>query len=215
MASRDGRRGAVFGFSGSGKSAFTLNMVEGVERLFAFDPKGSWLKYPGFEVIKHFAQVRPFLDDIGDGAFRCVYMPEDEREIQRLSTLSNMLMDFQEGFFWETHDRKMTLVVDELSDCAPLSLGGKHTGFLKLCKKGRESGINLIGISQSPAEVHRTFRANLNFCAAFEFSFINDREAVARIMQDQKVQDELMTLKEYEYIFYENRKWAKRQPLKL
>lgn len=213
MSDRDGKHVGVFGKTGSGKSALTFEWTREAERLFVFDPKGSWAKQPGFEVLKHFSQVKPFLDDMGDGAFKVVYTPEALKAPKRLSTLSLMLMDLQEPYFWGRKHKKLTLVADELADGFPLSLPSGVPGFAELCQKGREYGVNVVGITQRPASVHPAFRGNLTRIASFNFSFVNDRKAVALAMEDEAVMDALTGLGLYEYLLFENGNWDKCAPI--
>lgn len=215
MGNRDGKHTGVFGKTGSGKTELTFQWTKEVERLFVFDPKGSWAKKPGFEVLKHFSQVKPFLEDMGDGAFKAVYVPEALQAPKRLSTLSMMLFDVQRAYFNETAHKKLTLVSDELQDGFPLALPGGVPGFAELCSKGREYGVNIVGVTQRPAAIHPHFRGNLNRIAAFNFSFVNDRKAIAEAMEDEAVKDALMDLAEYEYLLYENQKWEKQNPISL
>ena len=55
-----------------------------------------------------------------------------------------------------------------IEDAARLILSG--SGPLEVETQGGESGINLYGITQSPAAVHPRFRANLDGVASFWFS---------------------------------------------
>jgi len=216
MSDRDGRRGAVFGKSRSGKTAYSINLLKDADRLFVFDPKGTWVKSPGFEIIKHFAQVKTFLDDIGDRPFRAVYMPEKAaRCVERLSTLSLMLMDHQDKYFWDKGGKKITLVVDELADAFPLAVPDLYSGFREMCRKGGEYGVNVLGITQRPATVHTDFRGNLDFITCFQFSLAIDRKAVALAMEDDAIESELMGLDKYHFVEFTDGAWTKRPPLSL
>ena len=215
MTNRDGERTAIFGKSRSGKTSLAHEKLKGAARVFAFDPKGTWAKYPEFERLEHFSQVKPFLEDMADGAFKAVYIPEALKATERLSTLSLMILDIQRDYFWDKGGSKFTLVADELQDGFPLALPGGCPGFAEICSKGGEFGIDVVGITQSPAAVHPRFRANLDRIAAFNFSFVNDRKAVALAMEDEAVMAELITLEKYEFIYFEHGKWERKKPLSL
>lgn len=219
-----GKRIAVFGMSGSGKTELAHSLLKNRKRVLVVDPKGSFAKKDEYEELKHFSQIKPFLEDMGDGAFRAVYMPEALQGPKRLSTLGSMLLDLQSEYFWTDGEKgqEITLVVDELHDLFPLGLPGGLPGFAEVCTKGRESGINVIGISQSPSSVHQKFRANLNMVAAFEFSFINDRKAIARAMEDEAVVNELESLEEFHYVAFDRKnktksgkRWQVMKPISL
>lgn len=202
MTNRDGRRLAIFGKSGSGKSYIAEKMVEKAGRVFVFDPKGSWMKYQGFEIIEDFSKVLQFLKDMGDAAFRAVYLPESGLEMKRLSTLSYLLMDAQNDYFHEKSNEKLTFVVDELADSFPLSVGMDRRGFASACQKGREFGLNVIGITQRPATVSTIFRGNLDEIISFDFSFPADRKAIAEAMEDYSVIDAVQGLQKYSYLHW-------------
>jgi len=219
-----GERLAIFGMSGSGKTELANNLLKNQKRIFVFDPKGSFAKKKGYEILKHFSQVKPFLDDMGDGAFKVVYMPEALQAPKRLSTLGQMILDLQSDYFWSDGKKgqMITLVVDEVHEGFPLALPGGLPGFAEICTRGREYGVNVIGITQSPSAVHQKFRANLNKVVAFEFSFINDRVAVARAMEDGDVETALERLDPYHYIAFDRKKivhgqkrWKVMKPISL
>lgn len=219
MSDRNGERIGIFGQSGSGKSVLARSIIDQAERVFVFDPKGDWEFEKGFEVLKHFSQIKPFLKDMGETPFRVVYSPEALQAPKRLSTLSLMLLDHQRKYLKGQSSAKLTLVADELSDGFPLGLPAGVTGFAEACQKGRAFGLNIVGIAQRPAQVHPSFRGNLNKIIAFNFSFTNDRKAIAEAMEDEQVKDELTTLHEYEYLFYQRTptggKWEKKPPIKM
>lgn len=215
MSERDGKHMGIFGLTGSGKTELANQLTKDVQRLFVFDPKGSWLKKPGFEIINHIAQVKPFLDDMSDGAFRCVYKPDRKNGAKRLSTISRMIREHQEPHFWEKKTTKITLAVDELHTCFPQGLPRDIDGFNDLCFEGREYGVSLLGISPRPAKVNVDFRGQLQAIAAFNFSFPNDKTAIADAMEDHTVFAALETIEKYEYILSQDRNWQKMPPLKL
>lgn len=215
MSDRDGTRIAVFGKSRSGKTAYTIEAIKDAPRVLAFDPKGSWLKKPGFEILRHASEVQPFLNDMGDAAFKAVYMPEAHLVPQRLSMVSKLVMAHQHAYFWDRGGAKITFAVDELAASYPLHLPGGLTGFQAVCQQGGEYGINVIGIAQSPSSVHESFRQNLDGVISFRFSFVNDKKAVARAMEDEAVFEVLGNLEKYEFVECFDGKWERRAPLKL
>ncbi len=213
MVERDGKRFFIAGMSGTGKSTFARKFVAGYERVIVFDPKDEPDWKVGAEVLSHFAQIPKFLKDMGDGSFRVYYSPEALKAESRLDTLSHMLMDWQKGHQQGRIDRPVTLVVEEMSDAFPLNLRAGLSGFAEVVRKGRAYGITVVGVAQRPAEVAPTFRANLTGCVSFGFSFENDREAIARIMQDEAVKTELKGLPDYHFLQFNGRAWEKKQPV--
>lgn len=209
----DGKRVFIAGKSGTGKSYFARQFVADHQRIIIFDPKDEPAWKQGAEVLRHFAEFPKFLRDMGDGAFRVYYSPEELKEQARLDTLSRILMDWNKGHNAGTINRPVTLVVEEMSDPFPLALRAGLTGFARVIKKGRSHGINVVGVAQRPAEVHPTFRGNLDAAVSFRFSFINDRKAMAMVMQDEQIATELEGLANRHYILWDGDSWSKHDPI--
>ncbi|WP_420724026.1 hypothetical protein [Hwanghaeella sp. LZ110] len=213
--STDGKRIFIAGSAGSGKSVLARSLVADRPRVIIFDPKNEVHWQDGAERIHHMAQFKTFLGDMRDGAFRVYYQPETGREIERLSSLSTLLMKFQAGHNAGKIERPITLIVEEMAAAAPLSIPPKHTGFPQLIRMGRSYGISVVGIAQRPAEVSPTFRGNLNAAFAFRFSFKNDRQAIAYAMQDEAVEQAVQDLPEFHYLAFDGRSWSKCDPVPL
>lgn len=214
MASSEGKRVFVAGQSGSGKSVLARSLISDHSRVLIFDPKNETAWRDGAEVIRHFAQLRTFLLDMGDGNFRAYYQPETGREIARLSSLSTLLMKWQVGHNAGKINRPVTLVVEEMAAAFPLHMPAGPTGFQDLVRMGRSYGVSVVGIAQRPAEVNATFRGNLSAGFAFRFSFTNDRKAIAYAFQDEAVEAEIANLPQYHYIAFDGFKWSKHEPVK-
>lgn len=212
--SEDGKRFFVAGMSGTGKSTYAMKLSAGHQRVFIFDPKDEpdWKK--GAEELKHFAQVQKFLKDMGDGVFRAYYTPEALKAEKRLDTLCHMLMAWQKPHQQGLINRPITLVIEEMSDAFPLHLRAGLSGCVEVIRKGRSYGITVLGVAQRPAEVNTTFRGNLSGCVSFGFSFDDDRKAIARIMQDQAVEDRLKGLPDFHYLEWNGREYHERNPVK-
>lgn len=213
MGNSQGKRIFIAGKSGSGKSVLALSLIQDRERVIIFDPKNGKEWRQGAERIEHISQFKTFLSDMRDGAFRAYYQPETTKEISRLSSLSDLLMKFNAAHNDELIDRPITLVVDEMSTPAPLSIPPRYTGFPGLCRMGRSYGISIVGIAQRPAEVFPSFRGNLSAAFAFNFSFTNDRKAIAHAMQDEAVERAVMELPLHHYIAWDGFQWSKCDPV--
>jgi hypothetical protein len=181
MIDRSGKRGAIFGKSGSGKTYFAKNhIVKGMDRVIAFDPEEEFADMRGFVAVSSLQQLADLALDCWEGNFRIAYLPSPGREEQELSEVSRLIERYQEPYRAGKSNDKVTLVVDELNLSFPLNPKPQNDGFARLCSRGRKRGVNLIGISQRPAEVSTRFRGNLDRMSVFELSLKNDWQAVAQ-----------------------------------
>lgn len=180
MTDRSGKRAAIFGKSGSGKTHFAKkNIVTGLDRVLAFDPEEEFADMPGFITVTSLQKLAAHALDCWEGNFRIAYVPNPGREEQELSEISRLVERYQEPFKAGQTNDMVTMVVDELNLSFPLNFRPNNDGFARICSRGRKRGINVIGISQRPAEVATRFRGNLDRIAVFELSLPNDWKAVA------------------------------------
>ena len=180
--SEGGKRMAIFGKSGSGKSHHAKKLVADLDRVVAFDPEEEYGELPGFMEVTSLKVLRDTLEDCWDGSFKLAYVPKDLQEEVELHRVSLLIERLGEAFRIGKHDKKSTLVVDELNLSFPLNPKPACQGFARLCSKGRKRGINLIGITQRPAEVATRFRGNLDRIDCFRLSLPNDWAVVRETM---------------------------------
>lgn len=178
MDDRSGRRCAIFGKSGSGKSYFAKEMIAGIDRIICFDPEDEYGSLTGFVRIEGIEKLQAYLKQHWRGAFRVAYVPVVQREEIELHNVSMLVMAMQAPFKDGKFDRKVTLLADELNTSFPLNPRPENNGFANICSRGRKRGVNLIGISQRPAEVGMRFRGNLDELRCFRLATPHDVKAV-------------------------------------
>lgn len=138
--------------------------------MVVFDPLDEY-RAEGFKSLEHRAggldAVRVAMRDNWAG-FRLAYVPPAGKEAAALSGLSRLLMKAQTPFFNGKATGQVTLVVEEMNLCFPVSGGvEKAPGFADVCSRGRHYGIEVVGVSQRIAEVATRFRGNCTQTVVF------------------------------------------------
>jgi hypothetical protein len=178
MDDRSGRRLGIFGMSGSGKSHFAKKMIIAADRIICFDPEDEYGSLKGFVRLEGIERLDAYLRKHWRGSFRIAYVPVVQREEIELHNVSMLVMAMQEPFKDGKFDKKVTLLADELNTAFPLNPKPENNGFANVCSRGRKRGINVIGISQRPAEIAMRFRGNLDELRCFRLATPHDVKAV-------------------------------------
>ena len=128
---------------------------------------------------------------------RVVFIPRAGVEAEELSRLSKALKQIQD---LTGRKRVVTLLVEELNLSFPVTaLKAEINGFAELCSRGRHYKIDLIGISQRPAEVSTRFRGNES--ERYIFPLADPRDlATASAMLGGQHKEALRTLKVHQYL---------------
>jgi hypothetical protein len=93
-------------------------------------------------------------------------------------------------------------VVEEMDMSFPVSsLARELNGMVDMCNRGRHYGIEVIGVSQSPAQVSATFRQNMAEVFIFPLGFHNHRAAMLEILGPTH-KDALANLTHHEFLHY-------------
>jgi DNA helicase HerA-like ATPase len=180
---KDADRIAVFGRSGSGKSTLTKTMLRDRDRVVVVDPMEEYARARGFVRADRVAQVLVHLRRSWSRSFRIAFVPAAMREPSELHALSLVLLQAQAPYYEERDDRKLTLVVEELNKAFPVAaLPRELYGFGEVCSRGRHYGIEVIGVSQRPAEVNTRFRGNTTASYWFALAEAVDETAAARAL---------------------------------
>lgn len=198
--SNAGRLG-VWGRSGSGKSSWVKRYIKDARRVVVFDPLGEY-RAEGFKALEHRAggldAVRMAMRDNWSG-FRLSYVPPGGKESAALSGLCRLMMKAQTPFFNGNGTLQMTLVVEEMNLCFPVSGGvEKAPGFADICSRGRHYGIEVVGVSQRIAEVATRFRGNCTETVVF--SQKGPRDVAAAASELGTDQSQIKTLQSLHYL---------------
>lgn len=204
----------VVGSSGTGKTKWAISAIGGLDRVVAFDPEEEFCQLPGFVQVRSLDKLKALLALAWDGAFRIAYIPRDLHEEADLHGVSLLVEALGEAYRTGRTEKMVMLVVDELNLSFPNPPKPKYSGFARICSKGRKRGINVIGVSQRPAEVATRFRGNLDGVRCFALSLPNDWDAVREIMGPD-AEAAARKLPRFGHIFWTQEEWKEVQPLKL
>lgn len=154
----EGTRYMICGSSGSGKTAYVLQLIQGVSRLLAWDPEGEFASKPditqvGYKGLVHVATAGT------PGRFAFV-PPKGSADFEFWARAA--------WCYAQTPGQK-TIIADETSD---VTHSGKASGaWGQIIRRGRKHGADVIGITQSPAESDKTLLKNANIihiCSLWE-----------------------------------------------
>lgn len=191
----------IFGRRGSGKTTLAKAKLKGADRVVIFDAMHEYTNEPGFTVA---ASLTEALEAIRKGwaeGFKVAYqVPVYVDRARALSDLSAMLMQVQQPYKDGGESRQIWLVVEEMSLSVPThGLPLDAVAFLHLCTLGRHYGINVIGLSQRPAQVNADFRGNCLERYFFSLEEHTDLTTVIKMIgPDYKAQ--LQGLEDHEYL---------------
>lgn len=190
----DSLRIGLFGASGSGKSFKAKTLIKDLKRVIIFDPLG---EYAGKKFFNLPELKKAIVKNLA-GGFRFVFVPPYGGEVAALDDVSKFLIKLN----LQTFGVKVTLCVDELDLSFPSGIrqrNAKHAfGFL--CLRGRHLGINLVGVSQRPAQVDVAFRANLSAVYYFRLAEPADMETALKNLGRAYAED-LRGLQDRQYLY--------------
>ena len=173
------KRVGIFGKSGCGKSTLAKQMTAGMERLVVYDTLCEY-EENGCDIVH---SVIDLLKKMKKRRFKIAYQPsidvEHEKELRKVAeALLLVQKPYCEGKIFP----QTTLLIEEMSLSVPNKTGGDVRIIQNLSNMGRHYGINLIGVSQRPANVNVTFRASLTEFYFFSLVNKNDIDEVAGII---------------------------------
>ena len=191
---------SIFGQRGSGKTTKALALLKSQKRkrVIIYDIKG---EYP-FKKIRGLSNLAKFLKSNFTGNFKISYVPtarEKGEQIAELSKLCYALVDAQRQEVEKGRGKNLTILAEEMSMCAPnQKYPAGQGGFEYAVNVARDWGIEIIGVSQRPAQVNTDYRGNASLCYYFGLADKLDRDAVASKLGKEKA-EELMTFQPHEY----------------
>lgn len=201
---------SIFGQRGSGKTTKAKELLNDAKRkrVIIYDIKG---EYP-FQKIHGMTNLALFLKKNFTGAFRISYVPvarEKSEQIAELSKLCYALVNAQRLEVEKGRGKNLTILAEEMSMCAPnQKYPAGQGGFEYAVNVARDWGIEIIGVSQRPAQVNTDYRGNASLCYYFGLADVLDVGAVASKLGKDKA-EELRSFKPHE--FYEFHRGAIRK----
>lgn len=191
----------VWGGRGSGKSTRIKEIIKGKDRVIALDPLGEYAA-EGFIETHSLKELYKVLSESWNEkrfgiSLNLMHAPDPA---QTLRCLSGDLIAIQEAYKNEQDDRKITLVLDEMSLLVPnTTMQPNQRQFLNLCNLGRHYGVEIVGASQRLAQVHTDFRGN---CAEHYFFRMSQAVDLTAAKQVIKEADQLPTLAPHEFMHW-------------
>ncbi len=217
----DGKRLAVFGMTGSGKTVYVTKIIEQVPRLIVFDPKRSYRKTADQMRLTRLASLeamQAYLMTHEKGNFRVLFEPEPEYEPDELHAVSQLVEALQDDFANGMANRKTMLLVEEAHLGAPNPMDRKKNGFARLVTMGREWGVDIITVTQRPQDISKRVRENVNRVAVFKVSGEDAVFAAAKTINRSGVAEAIEGLIEPgAHVYFDDAggEWALKPPIPL
>ena len=159
---RDATRELVVGRIGSGKTTRALELTGGRPRVVAWDPLGQYPREHGFSRADSLVQVLGQLSRRWAKSFKIAYVPQGD-PVAALHGLSVLLWEAQAHYEDGRDPRKLTLIAEELNLGFPShALPKGQRGFRKLTLQGRHRGVDIVGVTQRPADIGAAFRGQVS-----------------------------------------------------
>lgn len=196
----------VTGKRGSGKTTRVKNLLDNPDRkrVFVYDIKGEY-PYKKIHGLREFGQ---FMRQNFRKSFKVSYVPTAKEKSQHIAEFSKIcykLGDAQRGEYEAGLAQNLTIIAEEMSLSAPNQRYPEgQGGFEYVVNICREWGIEVIGVSQRPAQVNPDFRSNASKNYFLQLADRLDVDAVKQKM-GQHV-EKLKELKPHEYVLFDNGK---------
>lgn len=190
---------SIFGRRGSGKTTKAKELLNAPERkrIVIFDIKGEY-PYTKLSGKKEFAE---YMANNWNGSFKVSYVPKAREKnpcIKELSDLCNAISTAQEKDCESGKGKNITILVEEMSICAPnQKTPDGYGGFEAMVNLARSWGVEIIGISQRPAQVNTDYRGNSS--QTYYFGLSDDLDIKAARQKLKGMEQELDGLQPHEY----------------
>ncbi|MFZ2146957.1 MAG: AAA family ATPase [Sedimentisphaerales bacterium] len=180
----------IFGKRGSGKSYLAKKLIDKELRLMVFDTMSEYEGGVIFGTEEH-ERLLEFWRQVYRQNFRIIYRPiKPDAEIEKICGLVYTLGN-------------CCFLVEEI-DCYCTSYQISDT-FAAIVQRGRHKNITLIGITQRPYGIHRLLTSQAKEIYIFNTNEPRDREYL-RTLLGQEIEQKLDSLKQYEYINWQDGK---------
>lgn len=192
----------------SGKSTSVKgDDLKGKNRVIVFDTLGEYHDLKGFKQARKLADILKIIKAGWKKGFKIAYFPVAGDRIKQLDDLCKMILQVQMPYFESKDTRQVWLVVEELNESFPNTGGNAPRGaqyFPELCSRGGHYGVNIIGISQRPAEVHARFRGNVDVVRSYRLAFAEDIKTVGNMLPKGETPD-FFNMETHEFIQIEGK----------
>lgn len=185
---KDAKITGIWGRRGTGKSTCVKKLIKTIDRFIVYDPLYEYDK-ENCKVVSSIKQMLILIKKGWTKGFKIAYQPETGTDhIENIAEICKYLLKVQQPYKDERIDKKITLIVEEMSLSVPNRNEPRIKTFLDTCNIGRHYGIEIIGTSQRLAEVHTTFRSNAIENYFFALGAAVDIDAAAKIIGKDNAQ---------------------------
>ncbi len=184
MIAKDAELWAVFGRRGSGKSTIVKGIARDPKRskVVAFDPMREY-GGRGWVRASTLSETVQAMRKRWKTGFRISYVPDAGDEAAELHRLSELLWKVQSPYETGRDARKLTLIIEEANLGMPNhALPAGLNGMARLINQGRHRGLEAIAVSQRPALVSKTYRANCTKTFVFPLADETDRAEIGKVV---------------------------------
>lgn len=197
---KDAELWAVFGRRGSGKSTIVQGIARDPNRkkVVAFDPMREYTGR-GWVHVSSLSQLVLAMKSRWRKGFRISYVPTAGDEAGDLHKLSSLLWTAQTPYERGSDPRKLTLIVEEANLGMPNhALPAGMNGMARLINQGRHRGLEAVAVSQRPALVSKTYRANCTKTFVFPLADETDRAEIGKVVGRSRM-DELRQMQKFHF----------------
>ncbi|WP_422020176.1 zonular occludens toxin domain-containing protein [Pyruvatibacter mobilis] len=195
----------VVGSRGSGKSTKARELAKPYKMAIAIDPARDWQRTRGWKRANDLKQVIALIRRHWKAGARISYTPPVGYEAEALNHVARIVTQAQAGFAEGRLKRKFLIAVDEAAEC----YGNRHqeatamAEFKRVINQGRHDGIDVIAITQRPADVATRLRTNADIWWAFR---LGDQTAIKAVAEKigRKEAAQLATMPPFTYLQISN-----------
>lgn len=178
----------LYGRRGSGKTTKALELLkhQSRKRVFIYDLKG---EYPYKKIYGKAAWARWAKKNWFKEKWKIAYVPDAKEKSEHIAELSEMcyaLCSEQKKNVEQGRAQNLTILAEEMSMTAPNQrYKNGEGGFEYAVNIARSWGLEIIGVSQRPAQVNPDFRGNSSQSYFFSLPKKLDRDAVRSTLDEQ------------------------------
>ncbi|WP_109314992.1 ATP-binding protein [Pseudovibrio ascidiaceicola] len=195
---------AVYGRRGSGKSTITKQRLKELPRgarVIAFDTVEEY-EGAGWNRVRTMKALLKVIQQKWKTGFKISFVPTADEEVEELDQIARIVWECQKN---EGKNGTHFLIVVEEADLS-IPNQKKKAGFnavKNLILRGRHRAIDMIAITQRPALLEKTYRANCAREFVFTLADESDRQAIAKVIGRTKL-DDLRRMPKFSFLLLED-----------
>lgn len=184
----------VTGASGSGKSSIVKKLMQHEKRVIAFDPDDEYSEEKGFNTSKSCTELLEKVLATKGGAMKTRVVARTPEAFGACASVA---------FEWGN----CAFIAEELAGEGRTTPSKAPPDWHKIISRGRKRGINVIGVTQRPAESDKTILGNASHIFVGRMGRHADAKAISREI-DVPVET-LLNLKNLEFVVVDKNEQTK------